>query len=449
MTLAEAIIQAHAVEKYYPQPDGNKIEVIAPTDLEVWPGKIVGLLGPSGSGKSTLLRMLTGLSKPSSGEVLWHGKPMDGRIPHVSIVFQSFALFPWLTVLENVEAPLVTRGMGAIERHKRALKMIDTVGLDGFETAYPKELSGGMKQRVGFARALVVEPEVLFMDEPFSALDVLTAENLRSELLELWHKKTIPTRSIFIVTHNIEEAVLLADRIIVLGRNPGHIRTDFKVTLEHARDRKAAPFTGIVDYIYKVLTRPDVVPATEPDHQHPRPVRDQRLMKYETLPHARPGGIAGLLELLIDHKGRADIYRLADDLAFEIDDLFPIVEAAQLLDFLRVEEGDAVITPAGHEYAESEILRQKELFRKAAIDHVLLLRQITRALENKSDHTVPEEFFMDMLDEQFSEEEAQRQLETAVNWGRYAERFDYDAARRRFILPETEETAESVEEEKA
>ncbi len=225
--MAEAIIQARAVEKYYPHPDGNRIEVIAPTDLEVCPGQIVGLLGPSGSGKSTLLRMLTGLSKPSSGHVLWHGKTMDGQIPNVAIVFQSFALFPWLTVLENVEAPLVASGVGAIERHKRALKMIDTVGLDGFETAYPKELSGGMKQRVGFARALVVEPEVLFMDEPFSALDVLTAENLRSELMELWLNKKMPTKAIFMVTHNIEEAVLLADRVIVLGRNPARIRSDF------------------------------------------------------------------------------------------------------------------------------------------------------------------------------------------------------------------------------
>jgi NitT/TauT family transport system ATP-binding protein len=444
---AETIIRAHQVEKFYSQPSENRIQVIAPTDLSIVPGNIVALLGPSGSGKSTLLRMLSGLSAPSAGEVFWHGKPIGSVQINVSIVFQSFALFPWLTVLENVEAPLKARGMDPDQRRERGMKILDTVGLDGFQAAYPKELSGGMRQRVGFARALVVEPEVLFMDEPFSALDVLTAENLRSELLELWHKKTIPTKSIFIVTHNIEEAVLLADRIIVLGRNPGHIRTDFKVTLQHPRDRKAAEFTGIVDFIYKVLTRPDVVPANEPAHQHPSKPRDQRQMKYETLPHARPGGIAGLLELLIDHKGRADIYRLADDLAFEIDDLFPIVEAAQLLDFLHVEEGDAAITPAGHEYAESEILRQKELFRKAAVEHVLLLRQITRALENKSDHTVPEEFFMDMLDEQFSEEETRRQLETAVTWGRYAELFDFDAARRRFMLPEEEETAESVDEE--
>jgi NitT/TauT family transport system ATP-binding protein len=296
----------------------------------------------------------------------------------------------------------------------------------------------------------VVEPEVLFMDEPFSALDVLTAENLRSELLELWQKKTIPTQAIFLVTHNIEEAVLLADRIIVLGRNPGHVRTDFKVTtLTHPRDRKSPPFTHLVDYIYKVLTKPDVVPAEVPDLETGRKVRDQRHMHYEMLPHARPGGIAGLLEIVIDlsdqSTGRADIYKLADELAFEIDDLLPIMEAAQILGYLRVGEGDVVITPEGREFAESEILKQKELFRKAALDHVLLLRQITRALQNKSDHTVPEEFFLDMLDEQFSEEETQRQLDTAINWGRYAELFDFDAARRRFILPETEETAETVE----
>jgi NitT/TauT family transport system ATP-binding protein len=276
------------------------------------------------------------------------------------------------------------------------------------------------------------------MDEPFSALDVLTADNLRSELLELWQKKTIPTQAIFLVTHNIEEAVLLADRIIVLGRNPGHVRTDFKVSLAHPRDRKAAAFTALVDYIYKVLTRPDVQPTELPEFGRGRRIRDQRQMRYEMLPHARPGGIAGLLELIIDLSGRTDIYRLADELAFEIDDLFPIVEAAQLLGFLKVEEGDAVITPEGRQYAESEILRQKELFRKAALDHVLLLRQITRALANKSDHSVSEEFFLDMLDEQFSDDECERQLGTAINWGRYAELFDWDDARRRFVLHEHE-----------
>jgi NitT/TauT family transport system ATP-binding protein len=436
----EAIIRAERIEKYFAQPSQNRIQVISPTDLSIVPGEIVALLGPSGSGKSTMLRMLSGLSRPSAGQVYWHEKPIDSAEINVSIVFQSFALFPWLSVLENVEAPLQARGVNPEERRTRSKRMLDTVGLDGFEAAFPKELSGGMKQRVGFARALVVEPEVLFMDEPFSALDVLTAENLRSELLELWAKKTMPTKSVFIVTHNIEEAVLLADRIIVLGRNPGHIRTDFQVQIPQPRDRKSEQFTQLVDYIYKVLTRPDVAPEGAPDHQHPSPkVRDQRQMKYQMLPHARPGGMAGLLELLLDKGGRDDIYRLADDLAFEIDDLLPIVDAAQLLGFLKVEEGDASITETGTEFANSEILRQKELFRDAALENVLLLRQIRRAVETKSDHAVSEEFFLDMLDEQFSEEECLRQMETAVTWGRYAELFDFDAARRRFVLPDAAE----------
>ncbi len=442
--MTETIIRAEKVEKYYAQPSENRIQVIAPTDLSIAPGDIVALLGPSGSGKSTLLRMLTGLTRPSAGAVYWHQTPIARAKPNVSIVFQSFALFPWLTVLENVEAPLKARGMSAEDRRERSLRIIDTVGLDGFEAAFPKELSGGMRQRVGFARALVVEPEVLFMDEPFSALDVLTAENLRSELLELWQKKTIPTRAIFLVTHNIEEAVLLADRIIVLGRNPGHVRVDFRVTLSQPRDRKSSLFTQLVDYIYTVLTRPDVQPSNVPERIA---IRDQRQMHYQMLPHARPGGIAGLLEILVDRGGRDDAYRLADDLSFELDDLFPIVEAAQLLGYLKVEEGDVAITDSGRLFADSEILKQKELFRDAALEHILLLRQITRALDTKSDHTVPEDFFLDMLDEQFSQEETQRQLETAINWGRYAELFDFDAGRRRFMKPEVEDAADTPVEE--
>src|SRR5882757_9898136 len=252
------IIEARQLEKSYPQPDGSRIQVIAATDLAVYPSQIIALLGASGCGKSTLLRMLTGLSPASGGAVYWHGHPVADEAPNVSIVFQSFALFPWLTVLENVEAPLEARGMPPIERRKRSLRIIDAVGLDGFENAYPKELSGGMKQRVGFARALVIEPEVLFMDEPFSALDVLTAETLRGELLELWHGRKIPTRAIFIVTHNIEEAVVLADRVIVLASNPARIREDFKIALPQPRNRKSVPFEALVDHIYHVLTQPNI-----------------------------------------------------------------------------------------------------------------------------------------------------------------------------------------------
>jgi ABC-type nitrate/sulfonate/bicarbonate transport system ATPase subunit len=257
--VARSIIEARRVEKSFQQPDdGRQIQVIAPIDLCLDPDLVIALLGPSGSGKSTLLRILSGLAPPSAGEVFWHGQPMARSSPNVAIVFQSFALFPWLTVLENVESPLLARAMPHDERRSRALRALATVGLTGFETAYPKELSGGMKQRVGFARALAVEPEILFMDEPFSALDVLTAENLRGELMELWLARKIPTRGIFLVTHNIEEAVLLADRIVILGRHPASIRADFRIALAQPRDRKSASFLLYVDYIYKVMTQPEL-----------------------------------------------------------------------------------------------------------------------------------------------------------------------------------------------
>lgn len=431
--MANAIIQARAVEKFYVQPDGNRIEVIAPTDLEIRPDKIVALLGPSGSGKSTLLRMLTGLSIPSSGEVLWHDQPIANHPPNVAIVFQSFALFPWLNVLENVEAPLEARGLAAIERRKRALKMLDTVGLDGFETAYPKEISGGMKQRVGFARALVVEPEVLFMDEPFSALDVLTAENLRGELMELWLNKKMPTSAIFVVTHNIEEAVLLADRVIVLGKNPGRIRADFEIGLSQPRDRKAAPFVEFVDHIYKIMTQPEI------DHLlvaagHSGAASRAIKQKYQMLPHARPGGIAGLLEILHDIGGHADLYRLAEKLALDVDDLLPIVEAATVLDFATLHEGDVHITPQGSAFAEADILTRKVLFRQAALRDVAILKCIDNVLRAKTDHSIPDEFFHDILDEHFSQDEVERQFETAMNWGRYAEIFDHDPEKGRLVL---------------
>jgi NitT/TauT family transport system ATP-binding protein len=428
------IIEARQLEKFYPQPDGSRIQVIAATDLAVYPGQIIALLGASGCGKSTLLRMLTGLSPASAGSVFWHGQPVQGESPNVSIVFQSFALFPWLTVLENVEAPLEARGMPPIERHKRALRIIDAVGLDGFETAYPKELSGGMKQRVGVARALVVEPEVLFMDEPFSALDVLTAETLRGELLELWLGHKIPTRAIFIVTHNIEEAVVLADRIIVLGRNPAHIHADFTVDLPHPRDRKAAKFVELVDSIYRVLTRPEHKDETSPPRTYGAGVAVRP--KVIMLPHTRPGGMAGLLEILADHGGRADLHRLADELSLEVDALLPTVDTAVLLGLLRVEEGDAVITPEGQIFAQADIQGRKSIFRKAAIANVPLLRQMEQALKSKSDRTLNDEFFRDLLDEHFSEDEARRQLETAIQWGRYAEIFDYDAATGKLTLTE-------------
>src|ERR1700733_3961493 len=431
------IIEARGIEKSFKQKDGSDIQVIAPVDLSLESGTIIALLGPSGSGKSTLLRILTGLAAPTAGEVLWHGEPVGECSPNVAIVFQSFALFPWLTVLENVESPLLARGMEHEERHRRALKAIDAVGLKNFETAYPKELSGGMKQRVGFARALAVEPEVLFMDEPFSALDVLTAESLRRELLELWIKHQIPTKSIFLVTHNIEEAVFLADRVVVLGTHPAKIRADFRISLPQPRDRKSAEFLVYVDYIYKVMTEPELaLPFTEASLHKP---------SFQVLPHATAGGMAGLLEFLNDRGGKEDLYHLAEELLMEVDDLFPIVDEAGMVGFADSTQGEVQITPAGKEFAEADIATRKRLFREAVLGHVILIQQIRNALKRKSDRAVPMEFFRDVLDEHLSQEDAQRQIDTAMNWGRYAEIFTYDSQTDRLLLDEASGAANSAE----
>jgi NitT/TauT family transport system ATP-binding protein len=432
----ETIIDARQLEKAFEQPDGNEIQVIAPLDLAIESNTICALLGPSGSGKSTLLRILSGLTRPTRGTVHWRGRPVEDN-RNVGIVFQSFALFPWLTVLENVEVPLTARGFEHRMRHPRALKAIAMVGLGGFENAYPKELSGGMKQRVGLARALAVEPEVLFMDEPFSALDVLTAENLRGELLQLWTNRQIPTKSIFLVTHNIEEAVFLADRVVVLGKHPARIRADFRIPLTHPRERKSAEFLLYVDYIYKVMTQPELeigsltkVPAL-------------RKLSVQALPHATAGGIAGLLEFLNDRGGQEDLYHLAEELLMEVDDLFPIVDAAVMLGFAESRQGDVHVTSTGKEFAEADIPERKRLFRDAVLSHAMLLRQIRNALERKSDGALPLEFFHDILDEHFSQEDVQRQIDTALNWGRYAEVFGYDSESDRLILEPSPETTGS------
>jgi NitT/TauT family transport system ATP-binding protein len=430
------LIVAEHLTKTFPLPDGKgTFTVLQDISLAIRAGEVVALLGRSGSGKSTLLRILAGLIPPSDGVVKSGDQVVRGANPDVAMVFQSFALLPWATVQENVELGLKARGVPWAERAAQALMTIDMVGLDGFESAYPKELSGGMQQRVGFARAFVMEPHVLFMDEPFSALDVLTAENLRGEISLLWEAGHFPAQSILLVTHNIEEAVLLADRVLILGANPGRMRGEVRIDLPRPRQRHSAKFTALVDYIYTVMTNPEAtVTPLPPSRAADMPPR------FPPLPHARAGGISGLLELVADRGGKEDIPRLAERLNLGVDDLFPIIDAAVVLGFARVDQGDLLVTPVGREFAETDILRAKEIFRQQALANVPLVATIYQTLHQKDNREMRADFFLDILDEYYSAQEAMRQFETAVDWGRYAELFEYEASERRLSLPTNDDT---------
>jgi NitT/TauT family transport system ATP-binding protein len=434
---ADVILEVNHVSKSFTTPAGQPLPVLEDVSLRLHEGEIVALLGKSGSGKSTLLRCIAGLIAPTTGIVSYRGTPINGANPGVSMVFQSFALLPWLTVQANTELGLQARAVPPAERQKRALEMIDVIGLDGFEEAYPKELSGGMRQRVGFARALVVQPDALLMDEPFSALDVLTAENLRTELLSLWGGKDFPTKAILIVTHNIEEAVQMADRIFVLASNPGRFKTEINTDLARPRDRRAPEFEAMVDRIYGIMTErtPEADQQTtvvEPGLASPRDY---------PLPHVGVGGLAGLLEILNNLGGREDLPRLGRLLTFEIDDLLPIVDAAKMLGFAEVADADIELTAEGKAFVEADILTSKKLFATAAAAHAPLVRAILRALETTKDGTLSERFFLDLLRGGFSQDEAQAQLDTAIDWGRYGELFDYRAGDGQLILTPADDVA--------
>jgi NitT/TauT family transport system ATP-binding protein len=447
----EVLLEARTCSKTYIAevkhgPGVHTPLVLDEIDVAIYAGEFVALLGPSGSGKSTLLRILAGLLQPSSGQVFFNGQRQYGPNPHVAIVFQSFALFPWLTVLQNVELGLEALPLTPTQRLKRALSAIDMIGLDGFEDAFPKELSGGMRQRVGFARALVVEPELLFMDEPFSALDVLTAANLRKELLGLWREQSMPTRAILMVTHNIDEAVSMADRILVLGANPGRIRVELPGLPVAQRIGTSEAHTQMVDLIYRIMTSPQedissLIPAQVP-------ARTGSLKAivphaYQVLPHVSIGDVTGLVEMVHLRGGHEDLYQLGRHLYLEIDDLFPLVEAADLLDLANTEEGDIILTEQGKRFAEAGVLEEKQVFRQQALAHVRLIRYIVDALASAPRHVLPEEHFLQFLAGFFSEDEAEAQLHTAINWGRYAELFTFQDERGMFRLEEESEPAKS------
>jgi NitT/TauT family transport system ATP-binding protein len=434
------ILSADHISMSFSGAGGERLSVLQDVNFELRNGEIVALLGKSGSGKSTLLRLLAGLVAPTSGEARYQGVPLRVPSAAVAMVFQTFALLPWLTVRQNVELGLEARGIAPAERRARAERAIDLIGLDGFESAYPKELSGGMRQRVGFARALVVEPDALFMDEPFSALDVLTAENLRNELLSLWARDDFPTRAMLIVTHNIEEAVLLADRVLVLAANPGRITAEINVTLPRPRDRRSPGFEALVDDIYGIMTGRE--PAVEREAaiaraDHPAPGRGTPT--DTPLPEASVGGLAGLLEILVARGGEEDLPALAHDLNFEVDDLLPLVDGAVLLDFATVAQADLSVTEAGARFVTADILTSKELFATQAEQRAPLVRSILNALTASINGVIDEEFFLDTLRRGFSPDEARRQLDRAIDWGRYAELYDYDANTGELILEHREE----------
>jgi len=416
--MLKPIIEVMNIQKSFKKSGSQELLVLNDINLKMYEGEIIAILGKSGSGKSTLLRIIAGLIEPTQGEIFYRGGAVTRPVHGISMVFQTFALLPWLTVLQNVELGLEAIGMPREERRARALKAIDMIGLDGFETALPKELSGGMRQRVGFARALVVDPDILLMDEPFSALDVLTADNLKSDLIDLWKSKKTGLNAILFVTHSIEEAIAIADRIIIFNSNPGSIRSDFKVTLPFPRNDLDPRFRNHVDRIYTLMTTQE-----EKTQEGVKPMD----LGYR-LPDASVSEVTGLLETLDapEHQGKMDLPDVADTLMLDIDDLFPLTELLEILHFAKVSKGDITITDEGKTFIEADILERKKIFSIHLKKYVPLARYIYDQLVRHPRHRALEENFLSLLEDYLSEDEAERVLGTVIEWGRYAELFAYD-----------------------
>ena len=424
------VLDVRQVKRSFERGSGEPLVVLEAVDLELQRGEIVGLLGRSGSGKSTLLRIVAGLIKASAGEVIYRGARLAGPAEGIAMVFQSFALFPWLTVLQNVECGLEAQGVAPEERRERALRAIDIIGLDGFANAFPRELSGGMRQRVGFARALVTDPTILLMDEPFSALDVLTAETLRTDFLDLWTEKKLPIESVLLVTHNIEEAVFMCDRILVFSSNPGRVVAEISVPFKHPRNRLDPRFRQLVDEIYaRMTTRAGGKAAV--------------LSIGERLPEVSSNLLAGLMEALASSqfKGRADLPMLADELNLEIDELFPIAESLQMLGYAEVAAGDIVLTTVGREFAEADTQVRKRSFARQLLTRIPLAAHIRSVLDERPGHRAPAVRFLSEMEDHLTDSAAEETLRAVTNWGRYAEIFTYDDAGEAFVLTDDDDEA--------
>lgn len=422
------------ISKSFKKAEQQELLVLDDVSFELYKDEIVALLGKSGSGKSTLLRIIAGLTEPTSGTVSYRNQPVQGPVSGMAMVFQNFALLPWLTVLENVEFGLEALGIPREERRTRALKAIDTIGLDGFESAFPKELSGGMRQRVGFARALVVNPDVLLMDEPFSALDVLTADNLKSDLLDLWQTKQTGTRGILLVTHNIGEAVLLANRILVFGNNPGTIQAELKIDLPYPRSDQDSSFRKLVDQIYSLISR-------QIDGHKKLPYKEQLPRITDIgyrLPDVDISELSGLLETLdeAEYEGHIGLPELAESLHLNADDLFPLAEVLDILGFAHIRDGELILTSAGKLFANADILERKKIFAAHLLRYVPLAKHIRQVLEERiaTGQRASLDRFLTELEDFLSEKEAERVLRTVIEWGRYAELFAYASNTRMLSL---------------
>ncbi|MCW8307571.1 nitrate/sulfonate/bicarbonate ABC transporter ATP-binding protein [Acidiphilium sp. PA] len=429
------LLEVSHCRQAYPKEANNELIVLDDVNVRLFEGEIVGLLGRSGSGKSTLLRIIAGLLRPTSGDVTWQGKPVRGPVRGIAMVFQSFALFPWLSVQENVEIGLEAMGVSRAIRETRAEEAIDLIGLGGYESAYPKELSGGMRQRVGLARALVTHPDLLLMDEPFSALDVLTAETLRTDLIDLWSERKLPVKSILMVTHNIEEAVLMCDRILVFSSDPGRVAHEMTVPFAHPRNRLDPAFRQMVDDIYAVMTRRKT-PADL------RAAAAKPATGFATPLH--PIGtnlMSGLMETLAaePYNGRADLPALAAVLQYEADELLPLGETLQLLHFAELEEGDIRLTDQGRRFVHADTDERKKIFAEAARTHVKLVAAIRQVIDERWNHRASAVRFRDELEDHMSPERAEETLRTAISWGRYAELYAYDEEGQQFSLEDIEE----------
>ncbi len=424
----QALLELNHVTQSFVKAEGRELKVLDDVNFTLKEGEIVGLLGKSGSGKSTLLRVIAGLIQPSAGEVTFSGKPKADAGFTISMVFQTFALFPWLTVLQNVELGLEALGVPDKEMRKRALEAIDLIGLDGYESAYPRELSGGMKQRVGFARALVVNPTILLMDEPFSALDVLTAETLKTDLLELWMERKIPLKSILLVTHNIEEVVLMCDRIVIFNSNPGSIAAEIKIDLPHPRDHQSPAFTAMVEQIYRVMTSGMTKRGIA--------AKPAEMTMHDKLPRVSPNQLAGLMEELAaaPYNGRADIPDLDQSLGLGTEDILHLVEALRVLKFADVAEGDISLGLQGRMFVDADTHIRKQIFAEQLIQNVPLAAYIYRVLQGRPGNTAPRIRFLTQLEDLMAEEDAIEALAAVTSWGRYAELFAYDDNKETYSL---------------